>query len=91
MTTELKNKVAIVTGGSRGIGAAISLELAKKGVKIVINYNSQKEQADKVVAQITEIGGEAYAVQADVSNNQDADKFVKKLLINFGKVRYSCK
>ena len=86
MTTELKNKVAIVTGGSRGIGAEISLELAKQGVKIVINYNSQKEQADKVVAQITELGGEAYAVQADVSNNQDAAKLVTEAVNKFGGV-----
>ena len=84
--TELKNKVAIVTGGSRGIGAEIALELAKQGVKIVINYNSQKEQADKVVAQITEHGGEAYAVQADVSNNQDATKLVTEAVNKFGGV-----
>jgi acetoacetyl-CoA reductase len=86
MTTDLKNKVAIVTGGSRGIGAEISLELAKQGVKIVINYNSQKEQADKVVAEIVELGGEAYAVQADVSNSQDAAKLVTEAVNHFGGV-----
>jgi acetoacetyl-CoA reductase len=86
MTTDLKNKVAIVTGGSRGIGAEISLELAKQGVKIVINYNSQKEQADKVVAEIVALGGEAYAVQADVSNNQDAAKLVTEAVNHFGGV-----
>jgi acetoacetyl-CoA reductase len=86
MTTELKNKVAIVTGGSRGIGAEISLELAKQGVKIVINYNSQKEQADKVVAEIVALGGEAYAVQADVSNSQDAAKLVTEAVNHFGGV-----
>ena len=56
---ELKNKVAIVTGGSRGIGSAIALELAKNGVKIVINYNSNSAAADKMVAEIKEIGGDA--------------------------------
>jgi acetoacetyl-CoA reductase len=73
---ELKNTVAIVTGGSRGIGASIAKELAKQGVKIVINYNSNKDLADQVVADIKEIGGDAYAVQADVSNNQDSEKLI---------------
>ena len=54
--TELKDKVAIVTGGSRGIGSSIALELAKNGVKIVINYNSNSEAADKMVAEIKELG-----------------------------------
>ena len=54
---ELQNKVAIVTGGSRGIGSAIALELAKEGVKIVINYNSIKCSCRKMVAEIKEIGG----------------------------------
>lgn len=84
--TELNNKVAIVTGGSRGIGAAISMELAKNGVKIVINYNSKKEIADKMVADIKEIGGEAYAVQADVSNSKDAENLVKEAVNQFGRV-----
>ena len=55
--TQLKDKVAIVTGGSRGIGSSIALELAKNGVKIVINYNSNSEAADKMVAEINELGG----------------------------------
>ena len=84
--TELKNTVAIVTGGSRGIGAAISMELAKHGVKIVINYNSSKNLAEKVVADINEIGGEAYAIQADVSNNQDAEKLVTETVKHFGRL-----
>jgi acetoacetyl-CoA reductase len=84
--TELNNKVAIVTGGSRGIGAAISMELAKNGVKIVINYNSKRETADKMVADIKEIGGEAYAVQADVSNSKDAENLVKEAVNQFGRV-----
>jgi acetoacetyl-CoA reductase len=84
--SDLHNKVAIVTGGSRGIGAAISLELARQGVKIVINYNNQKDHADKIVAEITELGGEAYAVQADVSNSQDAAKLVTEAVNHFGGV-----
>ena len=58
--TELRDKVAIVTGGSRGIGASIALELAKNGVKIVVNYVTRKELAEKMVAEINEFGGEAY-------------------------------
>ena len=57
--TELRDKVAIVTGGSRGIGASIALELAKNGVKIVVNYVTRKELAEKMVAEINEFGGEA--------------------------------
>ena len=83
---ELKDKVAIVTGGSRGIGSSIALELAKNGVKIVINYNSNSEAADKMVAEISEIGGEAYAVQADVSNYQDAAKLVEETVNHFGRL-----
>jgi acetoacetyl-CoA reductase len=83
---ELNGRVAIVTGGSRGIGAAISKELAKDGVKIVINYNSRKEVADKIVAEINEIGGEAYAVQADVSISQDAANLVNEAVSHFGRV-----
>ncbi|MDQ6597155.1 acetoacetyl-CoA reductase [Bacillus salipaludis] len=84
--TELKNKVAIVTGGSRGIGAAISLELAKQGVKIVLNYVSRPELAEKMVAEIQEFGGEAFAVQADVSNSDDAARLVQAAVEHFGKL-----
>jgi acetoacetyl-CoA reductase len=83
---ELQNKVAIVTGGSRGIGSAISLELAKNGVKIVINYNSNSAAADQMVAEIKEIGGDAYAVQADVSVIADAEKLVNEAVKHFGRV-----
>jgi acetoacetyl-CoA reductase len=83
---ELQNKVAIVTGGSRGIGSAISLELAKNGVKIVINYNSNSAAADQMVAEIKEIGGDAYAVQADVSVLADAEKLVNETVEHFGRV-----
>ncbi len=83
---ELKDKVAIVTGGSRGIGSSIALELAKNGVKIVINYNSNSAAADKMVAEINEVGGEAYAVQADVSNSQDAANLIEETVKHFGRL-----
>lgn len=84
--SELNGKVAIVTGGSRGIGEAIAKELAKKGVKIVINYNVRNDMADKVVAEIQEMGGEAHAVQADISNSSDAAHLVEVAIKHFGKL-----
>ena len=86
MTVELKNKVAIVTGGSRGIGSSIALELAKEGANIVINYNSNSEAADKMVAEIKELGVEAIAVQADVSKSEDAAKLVQAAVEKFGQL-----
>jgi acetoacetyl-CoA reductase len=83
---ELKGKVAIVTGGSRGIGSSIALELAKNGAKVVINYNIRKELADKVVAEINEFGGEAYAVQADVSESNEAAYLVQETINHYGKL-----
>ena len=84
--TNLNGKVAIVTGGSRGIGAAISMELARQGVKVVLNFVSREELAEKMVADINEIGGEAYAVRADVSNTEDAARLVQEAIDHFGKV-----
>ncbi|MDR4946700.1 acetoacetyl-CoA reductase [Neobacillus cucumis] len=82
----LNGKVAIVTGGSRGIGAAISLELARQGAKIVLNYVSREEIAEKMVADINEIGGEAFAVRADVSNTEEAAHLVQEAYNKFGRV-----
>lgn len=84
--TELKGRVAIVTGGSRGIGAAIATEMAKNGVNIVINYNSRKELAEEMVAKIKEYGVDAIAVQADVSVLQDAANLVKAASDHFGRI-----
>jgi acetoacetyl-CoA reductase len=84
--TQLKDKVAIVTGGSRGIGAAIALELAKNGAKVVINYNTRKELADKVVAEINEFGGEAYALQADVSDSNESAYLVQETINHYGQL-----
>jgi acetoacetyl-CoA reductase len=84
--TGLTGKVAIVTGGSRGIGAAIALELAKNGAKVVINYNIRKELADKVVAEINEFGGDAYAVQADVSESNEATYLIHETIKQYGKL-----
>ena len=69
--SKLKNKVAVVTGGSKGIGAAIAKHFAAEGAKVVINYATSKEAAEKVVQTITGLGGIAIAVQGDISQEDD--------------------
>jgi 3-oxoacyl-[acyl-carrier protein] reductase len=82
----LENKIAIVTGASRGIGAAIAIELASQGAKIVVNHRDSAAQAEAIVAQIIAAGGEAVAIQADVSIFGDAQRLVKETLNRFGRV-----
>ena len=68
----LKNKVAIVAGGARDIGKEVSLKLASEGAKVVVNYFSSEEKAKEVVKEIIDKGGEAIAVKADVTKNNEA-------------------
>jgi len=82
----LKNQVAIVTGASRGIGKAIALQLAAQGAKLVINYASSSTAADQVVAEITASGGEAFALKADVSQENQVDTLIKTTLEKFQRV-----
>lgn len=74
-----KNKIALVTGGSRGLGKNMAIALAKKGIDVVITYNSNKEAADNVVAEIQSLGRNAFALQLDTSNLQQFDEFIKTL------------
>jgi 3-oxoacyl-[acyl-carrier protein] reductase len=74
MSKRLQNKVAVVTGASKGIGAEIARQLGAAGASVVVNYASSKAGADKVVADITKAGGKAIAVQADVSKEADVKK-----------------
>ena len=76
----LKGKVAIVTGGSRGIGAGIAKELSQRGAKVLITYASSSSKADAVVASIKSQGGEAAAIQADCMS-QDAPKLVAEAAV----------
>ena len=71
MSQKLAGKTAVVTGASKGIGAAIAAHLAAEGAAVVVNYSSSKEGADRVVGQITRDGGKAVAVQADLSKEED--------------------
>jgi 3-oxoacyl-[acyl-carrier protein] reductase len=80
----LAGRVAIVTGGSRGIGRAVALELARRGAAIVVNYNKSPEGAEQVVNEITAAGGKAAAFQADVSNIAAAQALVKFAVDTFG-------
>ncbi len=80
----LENKVALVTGGSRGIGRAIALELAARGAAVVVNYNKSPESAEEVVNKIKESGGKAAASQADVSDFKQAEALVKFTVDTFG-------
>jgi 3-oxoacyl-[acyl-carrier protein] reductase len=79
-----EGKVAIVTGGSRGIGRACALELAAGGARLVVNYHQNAEAAEEVVAAIRNLGGEATARQADVSQFAEAEALVKFAIETYG-------
>jgi len=82
----LKNKVAIVTGASKGIGASIAKHFAAEGAKVIVNYASSKEGADQVVKAITDNGGIALAIQADVSKTADVSRLYAEAESAFGKL-----
>jgi 3-oxoacyl-[acyl-carrier protein] reductase len=81
---QLKNKVAVVTGASKGIGASIAKYFAAEGAKVIVNYASGKEGADNVVKEITGLGGSALAVQADVSKEADVARLFEAAKDAFG-------
>lgn len=81
---KLKNKVAVVTGASKGIGASIAKHFAADGAKVVVNYASSKEGADRVVKEITDNGGIAISVQADVSKEADVTRLFEETKKAFG-------
>lgn len=85
-TQKLAGKIAVVTGASKGIGAAIATHLGAAGASVVVNYSSSKAGADRVVDTITNGGGKAIAVQADVSKKADIDRLFAETKTAFGKL-----
>lgn len=86
MPQKLTGKVALVTGASKGIGASIALHLANEGASVAVNYASNKAAADQVVSQITSAGGNAVAIQADVSDPIQAQSLVQQTTQTFGRL-----
>lgn len=74
-----KTKIALVTGGSRGLGADMAIKIAEKGIDVVITYHTNKEKADKVVAKIQGLGQKAFALQLDTSDVKTFDAFYQQL------------
>jgi acetoacetyl-CoA reductase len=83
---KLDSKIALVTGGSRGIGKAIALELAKAGAKIALNYRSSAAEAQSVADEIKALGGDAFVAQGDVGDSAQARNLVKQVLAHYGTI-----
>src|ERR1700749_103028 len=83
---KLANKVAVITGASKGIGAGIAKSLAAEGASVVVNYSSSKEGAEKVVAEIVSNGGRAIAIQGDVSKTADVTRLFAETQKAYGAV-----
>lgn len=81
---KLKNKVAIVTGGARDIGRAVSIKLAAEGAKVVLNYHASDEQATDTLNTIHSAGGEAIAVGGDLTKQEDVDRLVSEAVKTYG-------
>lgn len=84
--SKLQGKVALVTGASKGIGAAIAKELAAQGAAVAVNYSGSKNAADQVVAEIKKAGGKAIVVQANVSDPDSIGPLVSKVVKEFGPI-----
>ena len=82
----ITDKVAVVTGSSRGIGAGIAQLLAAQGAKVVVNHRNSHDGAEEVVAAIKDKGGEAVAIQADVSDGSQAEALIKSTIDTFGQI-----
>src|SRR5262245_55033370 len=83
---KLAGKVALVTGGSRGIGAAIALRLAEDGATVAISYASNKAAADDIVAKIGELGSRAFAYKANVSSAEETKALIEEISKTFGRI-----
>jgi 3-oxoacyl-[acyl-carrier protein] reductase len=81
---DLSGKVAVVTGASRGIGTGIAERLAAQGARVIVNYRTSAEGAEATVGRIRQAGGEAAAIQADVSQSDDAQRLIKESIATWG-------
>ncbi len=82
----LNGKVAVITGAGRGIGRAIALQFAQYGAKVVINYRSSITQVEELLASIKNSGGEAIAIQADISKEDEAKRLIEESVKHFGRL-----
>ena len=80
----LQDKIAVVTGASRGIGRATAKALAREGAMVIVNYNGSKERADEVVSEIEKDGGKAKAIQCNVSDFEQAKEFFGGVVKEYG-------
>ena len=85
---QLKDKVAIVTGGTRGIGKAIALELAKNGCNVAFNYNKSSDAANMLVKEIESMGAKALSFQVNAASLEGAKNMVKDVKDKFGKIDF---
>ncbi|WP_158829932.1 SDR family NAD(P)-dependent oxidoreductase [Mucilaginibacter lacusdianchii] len=83
---KLEHKVAVVTGASKGIGAGIAKKLATEGAAVIVNYASAKEDAERIVAEIVSNGGQAIAIQGDVSKADDVERLFTETVRQYGAV-----
>lgn len=82
----LEDEVAVVTGSSRGIGAATAIKLAEEGADLVINYNSDRESAEETAAKVRDLGRKALIVQGNVADSNDAKNLIKSTIDEYGKI-----
>lgn len=83
---KFQGKVVLVTGASRGIGASIARAFAAEGASVVINYLQNKEAAEQVAASCLELGGDGWAIQADVTSENDVHEMMEQILLEMGKI-----
>jgi len=83
---KLKDKIALVTGSSRGVGRAVALGFAKQGANVIVNYTSNENAASEVVSEIQSMGGKAISVKADVAQKPEAENLVNSAIDEFGRL-----
>ncbi|MCL7489500.1 MAG: SDR family oxidoreductase [Desulfobulbaceae bacterium] len=86
MSIDLHDKVALITGSSRGIGAACARSLSQAGAAVAVNYYQSQAEAESLTAEITKRGGQAMAVRADVRDRQEVDRMTEEIVSRFGRI-----